>query len=108
MVTMQKMWIGVDGLVAIARNNGLVAIFFAIAPSDDGLTCTVDLVIEGERITETVSMKDVAADGIRLTHAWEYHPRNMLRSYATRKVIEKHFKEAVEAAQKEISGDGNV
>lgn len=92
------MFLGVEGLLAIAGRNGLRSYSTALGPGADGLTCFVTLVFEDHEVVEKFTEKDVAEAGTRQTAVWINHPAMMLSKFSVSQALRKHFKEAIESA----------
>jgi hypothetical protein len=98
--------LGIDGLIAIAGANGMVSYSTAIGPGAEGLTCVVTLRFEDHDVTETVVKPKEVSVFSSTTRAtvWRDWPARMLASYAVNQVIRKHFRDAVEAAERGLDG----
>jgi hypothetical protein len=92
-------YISIDGLIAIAQANGMLQYNYAIEKD----VCGVVLSVGGFDFAYTYSMDDVRADGAGVSPAWKDHFQHMFRSWSVSKAIRTHFKDAVEAAEKELS-----
>lgn len=95
----KQAFIGVDGLIAIAKANGMVNASSCIA----GDCCAVVLFVGGVDHAYSYTMDDVHADGSGFFGAWRTHRYHMFKSWSTSKAIRTHFKDAVEAAEKELA-----
>ena len=96
--------LGIDGLIAIAGAHGLVAYSTAIGPAAEGLTCVVTLRFEDHDVIETVAEPKAVSLIGGAARVWRDWPAKMLASYAVNQVIRKHFKEAVESAERGLDG----
>ena len=98
--------LGIDGLIAVARANGLISYSTAVGPGAEGLTCFITLVFADREVTEKVVEPKVVALIGGASRVWREWPQKMLTSYAVDQAIRKHFKNAVEVAERGLDSEG--
>lgn len=94
-----KIFIGVDGLIAIAKANGMSMVSYDI----DYEACYVALYVDGVEHAYSYTMDDVRADGKGDIAMWRRYYRFMFSRWALGKAIRTHFKDAVEAAERALA-----
>jgi hypothetical protein len=97
----QTIEIGIDGLLAISEKGGLIQYFC----HSDGNTADVVLITEKGELKDTFTLADAKTDGYGKNSLWDQEPKRMLRVYAIKKALRKHFAEIIAAAEKELRGN---
>ena len=100
-MSIPKMRIMFNGLIAIAAKHGLSSYTTAMGPGAGGLTCVARLYWENETQEIHQSLKDAQEDGTGTSRIWQMYPAIMLAKFTVSKGILDRLKDQL----KELEGE---
>ena len=97
-------YIGIDGLLAIAKRLGLESCTTAIGPGADGMECVAILRWKDKDQEFHATRNEAILDGVGVSKMWDEYPDRMLERYTVGKAIEEIMRDELERVKSQAQG----
>ncbi len=97
-------YIGIDGLLELAKRHGLESYTTAIGPGADGLECVAVLRWADKDTEFRATRNEAILDGRKSSKVWDEYPEMMLERYTVGKAIEVELKDELERVKSQAEG----
>ena len=97
-------YIGIDGLLEIAKRYGLESYTTAIGPGADGLECIAVLHWKDRDTEFRATRNEAILDGRTTSKVWDDYQDKMLERYTVGKAIEVELKDELERVKAQAEG----